>query len=419
MQLPELVELVIEELAAQDPQSLILVTCVNSLWADVATSVHWRQAPLAALAAVPPARRYRYTSKMRALSLDSLSSLRSYTECVSGADAGLCLPQVRQLAVNLVWVPHGVAASVVRQFASPRLTHFGFCGDGSDSGQLLSDALARLRAPVSQLRQLRLQTLFDEPDQAALRDFLAAGVPLLRSLTLRRQSARLLSPIWPALLVQIARCPGLRELLIDKEVHRTAVAAAAASVVPPRLPFAVLQCLDICVASYAVPSLASMTRGLRHLTLVLRDGDGADCSAVMPALAPLRSLHTLLLVFPKRAVLHRESLLGLCSLTSLRRLKLCASSKWLTIFELTDSDMSQLVSAIGHNLLELNIPFRSPFLTSATLRAIGENCPAIVKLKMFVAFDLQQLGTDGPRLFSALTTLWIDTALTTDYATQV
>ncbi len=89
----------------------------------------------------------------------------------------------------------------------------------------------------------------------------------------------------------------------------------------------------------------------------------------------------------------------------------------LTSLELDNTVLARLVSAVGgRRLRELVLWVRALRLTVEALRAVGQCCPALQRLELAERFNLQELGTQGPRLFENLRVLRLLGAQTMEYA---
>jgi hypothetical protein len=402
LQIPELVGLIIEELATMDPNHLRHAALVNSLWADSAFRLYWQRPPLKALAAVPLACRYALACNIRALAINSGSDFKNFVQGCSK----LSFPRLQQLDIGDISAPdigRKQTAWLVRQLVSPRLTHFSYNG----RHEQWLDALALLCGPGSQLQELRV-------DGADIRADPLEVVRLLESCPASQLVTMVFTdghdapaPVPLPLLEFFARLPRLRRLSLEKRVDTAALQALQRAV--PLLPFPALQRLHVAVESDAVPLLVSAAPRVTDLSLDVDDVE-ARCHVMLPALASLRALRSLRLQFFEFVLLRADELLALRSLTALRHLELLPSDKAVQSYSLDDSHVAQLVAAIGRHLCVLKLLVTAPKLTVESLRSIGEHCPGIEQLTLCGNHALDQLGVEGRRLFPALTALQIDGA---------
>jgi hypothetical protein len=200
LELPELLELIMQQLAALDPKKLLPAALVNSLWADVAISVKWQAPSLAALAAVPAPRRHALARKVRALSL-SYHDFARYWPWRDGDEhsfAGL-----RRLDVNVYDQPPDEAALLLRQFLGGRLASLRFRG----SSEALIAALTKLGGQQAQLLELHVEPYDVRVDAARVVAALEPLAPHLSAASFWRNNV---SRVEQPLLFFFAACPRLR-----------------------------------------------------------------------------------------------------------------------------------------------------------------------------------------------------------------
>jgi hypothetical protein len=189
-------------------------------------------------------------------------------------------------------------------------------------------------------------------------------------------------PVELPLLLFFAECLNLRQLSLEKAVDKAAIDAIKGYVAAPSVS---LQRLHLYINSNAVPPLAATPPRIRRLSLEVQDCETCR-HLVMPALATLRTLHSLRLKFSFRSWLRSDELLELRSLTALRSLRLLARPDKLLSRMLEDSHNGDVTAAIGQDLRELELMISARRLTVGVLRFIGEYCPSLRTLALYGRF---------------------------------
>jgi hypothetical protein len=409
MQLPELVAEILQHLGTLDPAMLGAAAQVNSLWADLATNCKWQRASFQALAAVPTAeRRQALANRVSVLSHDRLEKMEPGVECLRH----LSFPRLRQLLVDHYSREKERRTLLLRGLVNLRLTRLSI-------PVAVDEVLAvveQLRGPHTQLEELDI--FFDDSRASVSSDvvtFVKANLPRLVALSLHGKGKIRVNN---ELLAHLAGRPKLQQLMLNCAIDRQDVEETIADAASGGPLFAFLQRLHLRVYSEAVPLLVTILPSLMHLSLDIYDEE-ASCHIIMPAVASLRSLHSLQLRFDHWTLLRSAELLELRPLTELRRLKLLAScdADGVRAHRIYDECIAELVTAIGQNLRELQLFMDMPRLGFGTLQALGEHCPVLADLELSQAFYLNWIDCGGPALFPALRRLSLKAA-SPDYGSQ-
>jgi hypothetical protein len=398
LQLPELVGLILQQLADLNPKFLGRAVMVNSLWVDVAINVKWQEPTVTALVAVPPPRRHLIARKVRSLKLHGSKDCDDFARCYGN----FSFHRLQHLVLTLIGVSGQQSTATICQLVGPRLMHFEFTG----SGEQLLNALTALCTPLSQMQHLSITWVSGDLDIVRVVRLLEHCPSTITTLSFYAVQSSF--PDTLSLLLFCAASRGLRQLSLGWLIEEAALQAMVSAVSVP--PFAALQRLHTRVHSTAVPLLASAIPRVQHLVLQILDLE-AHCDVMMPAVATLRALRSLKLSFSSSTLLRCDELLQLRSLTALHSLELFAFGDILMSFSLNVACLTDLLAVIGQGLQTLELSLSAPRLDVGALRAIGEHCPNINTLILRGQYDLKLLGDSGPRLFSSLTSLSINSAV--------
>jgi hypothetical protein len=307
--LPELVETVIEQLAAVEPE-------------------FFRRTP-------PAARQSIIAPRICAIRIERWGDYEVFTQCA----ADLSFPRLRYVDMGHGTIHENQLPLTTRRLVSLRLLHLGFSGGGKS----FVYALGRLGGAKSKLCELHVKSLSYEVSADRLVHTLQYCRLSLRTVT---YEAIFALPLPWQLLSFFAACPALCHLLLEKLLDKAAAQAVVASAAPEPA-FASLQRLHLDVHPDAVPLLATMLPCIEELLLQC-DGVTARCHVLMPANAQLRRLRCLQLKFCAAMLwLRHDELLELRSLTALQSLKLLALPGMLQSANMGDAHVLELMAAIG------------------------------------------------------------------------
>jgi hypothetical protein len=468
LQLPEILQAVIDAVDPSDRRTLHAAIRVNRAWADAGTSVLWRQPPAKAILLVDAARQPLYAAKIRALSF-----LQDYRH--HNLVQHLAFPRLTSLSLG-EGVRTVAAGSSMAHYFRASVRQFRLLG-----GVLTPQLVQLLTSQCPRLKQLQLSLKPAAHDVTAASR--GAGMELLPDMLRQCRALTVLSlntspnddHLMAPLLAHLAARAKLTSLEIAVLVKHSSIVAARDAL--PMLPgvgngagaaadgtddagghaddegadiaadsgrwFPDLRHLDVVLESKSVPIFLAMMNSqataassrppLATLKLRLTDAAATPPTALSAIARYAPALRSLQVSWSAMAAvtLPAAELLALRALRQLRELVVRAggaygTSNELALDDLTDDDFSALAASVPL-LRILRIRGRGPLLSGRALRALGGHCRALEHLELGGTWDLSCLheevsggdsaGEAGPS-FPMLKSLLLDNVLVTQLSAE-
>ncbi|KAI9799228.1 MAG: hypothetical protein M1826_005543 [Phylliscum demangeonii] len=388
LQLPDILLKVLEYLA-DDVPSLLSAILVDKTWAEEGTNVLWRKRPVDHLAAIPDSRRQLYAGKIYTLSFAG-DDESAYHEVFRH----LRFPRLKRLTVD-AYRPRNHGKLWIGQYLQPSLESFEFYG--GDLAEELLDVLA-LQCP--RLRKITIDNPGDRLDPERFLQFLKNR----KSLVSLDFVAGMDHLVTKDMLCYLASRDNLERLVLGKLFGLADIEAAFEG---NPTPFKHLRDLRLRLESNAVPALVSAVRSVTELSLEIED----DRCRVLPAIASMKDLCSLEVMFRQNEALPSAEIATLQALTQLRKLILqpwVPGEKTLQALTLTDEDFIQLVTKLPH-LRRLTFQAQCN-LSVAVLHALSASCPSLACCELLGSYELQALDAERVPLFPNLRLLDLGSA---------
>ncbi|KAF2858632.1 hypothetical protein K470DRAFT_128017 [Piedraia hortae CBS 480.64] len=378
-------EIVIEIIkhVGKNRATLLNVIKVSSVWFDIGTSFLWREPPIHALIALPPARRQYYADKIELLCTSEEEGSQGHYETKN-----LTFPRLEWLSID-----HGVDVFPIGQYLQSSLTFLSFAG-----GRPEEDVLALLAVRCKNMKQLSIDDVPSYWDT----DGVIAMLDHFKDLECFRMGQRLPQHIdGGRLILYLANRPKIWSLKASCDnIGYHALSRVAALGERTRI-YPNIRGLELDIDWDAVTLIPAFSKNIIALKLgIFGRPQAANVFAVVGTMISVKILE---LHIDNGQPLQRQDLRNLAKLKNLRRMIISIRNHPATYDALADTDFTHLFLSLP-NLEGIAWHAGENFPLKAFL-ALGLHCQRLHFCEMSARIDLLSLQQSPRICFPSLDTL--------------